>query len=372
MKIEDALEHVSDGVVGLDAHFRVVYANSRAELLLGKRRPDLVGQGWWELFPYLAGSPAERDLRAVATGRLARHFKVFHPPRYSWHEVRAVPSGEGVLMVMRDITDITRARQQDNVREAVREVIDLAPVAISVMRGPDHRVEIMNQLSRQLLGGRDLEGETVRSALPELEGQGLFDILDSVYSTGDPFQGSEVPVSYDRSGNGVMHHGFFDFTYQPLFDVDGKVNGVLSVSVEVTDLVGERARLEQRAAEQEAVLSQLAEGIIVADRDGRITFVNDTAEALHGVGRLDVEPGEYAAAYHLFTDDGEPYPPAELPLARAVTHGETVAGARWRIRRPDGTEVRVVGNARPVLDAAGERVAAVLSLRQAPAEAPPL
>ncbi|HEX8359952.1 MAG TPA: PAS domain-containing protein [Longimicrobium sp.] len=367
MNIEDALEHVSDGVVGLDAEFRVVYANGRAELLLGKRRPDLVGHGWWELFPYLAGSPAERELLGVAAARMARVFKVFHPPRYSWHEVRALPSGDGMLMVMRDITDVTRSRQQEN----VREVIDLAPVAISVMRGPDHRVEIMNQLSRQMLGGRDLEGETARSALPELQGQGFFEILDSVYTTGEPFQGSEVPVSYDRVGDGVMHHGFFDFTYQPIFDVGGKVNGVLSVSVEVTSLVHERARLEQRAAEQEAVLAQLAEGVIVTDREGRITFVNQTAEELHGVGRLDVPPSQYAAAYHLFTDEGEPYPSSELPLARAVVHGETVAGARWRIRRPDGTEVLVVGNARPVLDAEGERVAAVLTLRRAAAEAPP-
>ncbi len=252
MKIEDALEHVSDGVVGLDADFRVVYANGRAELLLGKRRAELVGQGWWELFPYLAGSPAERELRGVAASRMARVFKVFHPPRYSWHEVRALPSGDGVLMVMRDITDVSRARQQENVREAVREVIDLAPVAISVTRGPDHRLEIMNQLSRQLLGGRDLEGQTARSALPELEGQGFFEILDSVYATGEPFQGSGVPVAYDPLGDGVMRQGYFDFTYQPLFDVGGKVNGVLSVSVEVTSLVRERARLEERAAADDA------------------------------------------------------------------------------------------------------------------------
>ncbi|HEY0038195.1 MAG TPA: PAS domain-containing protein, partial [Longimicrobium sp.] len=115
------------------------------------------------------------------------------------------------------------------------------------------RVEIMNQLSRQMLGGRDLEGETVRSALPELAGQGFFEVLDSVYNTGEPYHGSEVPVTYDRLGDGVMHHGSFDFTYQPLFDVGGKVNGVLTVSVEVTALVEERARLAQRAAQQEAV-----------------------------------------------------------------------------------------------------------------------
>lgn len=363
MNIEDALEHVSDGVVGLDADFRVVYANGRAELLLGRRRADLLGQGWWEIFPYLADSPAERELRGAAEGRLARQFKVFHPPRYSWHEVTAVPSGTGMLLVMRDVTDVTRARQQETVREAVREVIDLAPVAISVMRGPDHRVEIVNQLSRLLLGGRDLEGMTARAALPEVEGQGLFEILDEVYRTGEPFHGREVPVTYDREGDGRLYDGIFNFTYQPLFDVGGKVNGVLSVSVEVTELVQERMRLEARAAEQEAVLAQLAEGVIVTDAGGRITFFNEVAEELHGVGRLDVAPDEYAAAYHLLTEAGDPYPPEELPLARAVLRDEAVIGARWRIRRPDGSEVLVVGSARPVLDAAGQRVAAVLTVR---------
>lgn len=329
MKIDDALEHVSDGLVGLDTEFHVAYANGRAELLLGKRSSELVGQGWWDIFPYLVDSPAEKELRAVAAGRLARHFKVFHPPRYAWHEV-----------------------------------IDLAPVAISVLRGPDHRFEIVNQFARQLLGGRELEGRTVRSVLPELEGQGLFEMLDGVYSSAEPFHGSEVPITYDRYGDGGSYHGFFNLTYQPLFDVGGQVNGVLSVSVEVSDLVLERTRLEQRAAEQEAVLSQLAEGVIVTDREGRITFVNDMAEELHGVGLLGVAPEEYTEAYHLFTDEGEPYPHEELPLARAVLRDEVVTGARWRIRRPDGTELRVMGSARPVLDLGGQRLAAILTLRQ--------
>ncbi|HEY0155423.1 MAG TPA: hypothetical protein VGB92_25730, partial [Longimicrobium sp.] len=109
----------------------------------------------------------------------------------------------------------------------------------------------------------DLEGRTVRSVLPELEGQGLFEILDGVYNSGEPFQGSEVPITFDRLGDGTMYRGYFNFSYQPLFSVDGRVNGVLSVSVEVTDLVLERSRLEQRAVEHEKVLARLGGG---ADR----------------------------------------------------------------------------------------------------------
>ncbi|MES2523549.1 MAG: ATP-binding protein [Gemmatimonadota bacterium] len=112
-----------------------------------------------------------------------------------------------------------------------------------------------------------------------------------------------------------------------------------------------------------AAFAQLAEGVILTDQEGRITFVNDAAARLHGVLRLDVPPEEYADTYHLLTEDGLPFPSTELPLARAVLRGETVVNARWRIRRPDGTEVVAVGTARPVLGGAGEQLGAVLTVR---------
>ena len=110
-------------------------------------------------------------------------------------------------------------------------------------------------------------------------------------------------------------------------------------------------------------MAQLAEGVIVTDAQGRITFVNAAAARLHGVTRLDVAPDEYADSYHLLTESGLPYPSTELPLARAVLRGETVLEARWRIRRPDGSEILAVGNARPILAADGSTMGAVLTVR---------
>jgi PAS domain S-box-containing protein len=111
-----------------------------------------------------------------------------------------------------------------------------------------------------------------------------------------------------------------------------------------------------------AILGQLAEGVIVTDAQGRITLVNPAAAAIHGVSRLDVEPSGYSDTYRLFTEAGEPYPPLDLPLARAV-RGEIVVEARWRIRRPDGGEVLAVGNAQPLWDGDGKQIGAVLTLR---------
>ncbi|MDQ3310364.1 MAG: PAS domain-containing protein [Gemmatimonadota bacterium] len=240
MDFKKALENVSDGVVALDSEWRVSYVNSRAELLYRKKRSELCENVWWDIFPYLAGSAAEEELRQAARGTMMRRIKVFHPPLYTWHDKLAIPSEGGLLLVIRDVTDIMRMQQTEAVRSAVREVFDQAPIAITLLRGPEHRIDIMNPMSQRLLGGRNLEGVTVRNALPELEGQGLFELLDQVYGTGRPYEGREIPIQYDRNGDGTMYEGLFNITYQPLVDTSGNVYGVLSLSVEVADSDGAR------------------------------------------------------------------------------------------------------------------------------------
>lgn len=139
----------------------------------------------------------------------------------------------------------------------------------------------------------------------------------------------------------------------------------------IAELEEKLARVQREAAttkharetQQEFVLGQLAEGVILTDEEGRITFVNEAAERLHGVALLDVGPDDYSATYQLLTEGGQPYPPHELPLARAVLNNEVVTGARWRIRRPDGTEIIASGNAKPILGKDGNRQGAVLTVR---------
>ena len=111
----------------------------------------------------------------------------------------------------------------------------------------------------------------------------------------------------------------------------------------------------------QAALWQMAGGLVVADAQGRITFANEAAARLHGVERLDAPSAGDAIAYG--SEDGAPCGAGDLPLARAALHGEVVEDACWRIRRPDGTEVAVVGSARPIVGDDGQRVGAVLTLR---------
>lgn len=363
--LQTLIDNISDGVIITGPEWKVQAVNGRAETLFRRRAPELMGRLVWEALPDVAGTPFEEAARGAAEQQLVRLIEHFYPSLYAWHKVRAVPvEGGGVALVFADITEVARRQHTAAVREAVRNVVQQVPVAISIVRGPDHRFEVVNEMSRRLIGGRDVEGRTVRAAFPELEGQGFFELLDEVYSTGKPYEGWEMPVTYDRTGNGDATEGIFNVVYQPLLEADGRVAGIVSISVDVTEQVLGRREVARQATEFQAILSQLLEGVIVTDRDGRIRFVNEEAERLHGGARLGVGPEDYSREYHLLTEAGEPYPAEQLPLARAVRAGQTVANARWRIRREDGSEVLVVGSARPVRADNGDQLGAVLTLRE--------
>ena len=171
-----------------------------------------------------------------------------------------------------------------------------------------------------------------------------------------------------RGADGVFRP--FLTNIEPLRGDDGAVVRWFGTNVEIgAQLAAEEAlresnaKLAALAAERDATLRQLHEGVIVTDGEGRITFVNEAAEKLHGVARLDVEPDDYTATYGLLTLDGEPHPTDQLPLFRALTNREQVTGARWIIRRPDGSRVLALGDAGPVYGEDGRFVGAVLTIR---------
>ena len=246
--------------------------------------------------------------------------------------------------------------------QRLREMFQQAPGFIAVFRGAVLRFELVNASYLKLIGHRDVVGKTIREALPEVEGQGYFEKLDGVFATGVALTEYNMPVMLQQAQEAEPELRYVDYVFQPMHDADGTVAGLFLEGFDVTDAVEARLKAEKLAVEQTAILGQLAEGVIATDADGRIKFVNAAAERLHGVARLDVEPDAYSDTYQLLTEDGAPYPSAELPLARAVLRGETITEARWRIRRPDGTEVVAIGNAQPVI-ADGRKIGAVLTVR---------
>ena len=101
-------------------------------------------------------------------------------------------------------------------------MFELSPAYTAVLNGPSHVFERVNGRYYQLVGDRELIGKTAREALPEIEGQGNFEILDRVFQTGEPYVGTNKQVMLRRKPDGPLEARWVDFVYLPLRDAVGR------------------------------------------------------------------------------------------------------------------------------------------------------
>ena len=103
------LENTTDGFFAVDQDWKFAYLNSEAEGLLGRKREELLGAELWASFPKLKGSEFETNYRHVMTEQVAVSFEAADgSDGHRWTEVHAYPSGNGVSVFFRDITERKR------------------------------------------------------------------------------------------------------------------------------------------------------------------------------------------------------------------------------------------------------------------------
>ncbi|PNG27063.1 sensor histidine kinase [Methylocella silvestris] len=112
-----------------------------------------------------------------------------------------------------------------------------------VLRGRDYVYEMINKAYAEFIGGRDVVGQRMRDAMPELASQGFMDVLDKVFNSGEAFAGRKMRVLL-QGGDGQIREYFIDLTCQPILGEDGAVSGIFIEGSDVTNIV----RAEQRQA----------------------------------------------------------------------------------------------------------------------------
>ena len=165
--------------------------------------------------------------------------------RVESHLLRSLAlTGERHAMAAREAELSASSREQERLRELFLQ----APAAIAVMRGPQHVYVLTNPAYLRFIGGRNVIGRSIREALPELAGQGIFELLDKVFQTGEAFFHNELAVMLDAKGNGALEETFFNFVYQPIREggAGTPVTGIFVQAVDVTEQV--RARREAESA----------------------------------------------------------------------------------------------------------------------------
>lgn len=243
---------------------------------------DIQSDPLWAAFKGLAG---EHQLRAcwstpvfATDGSVLATFALYHrtvtEPTARDREVVELLGHTAALVIERDRN--ARRLRDANERQLARmaSMFASAPAAIAVLRGPEMTFDVANPRYLELIGGRQVIGLPLRKALPELEGQGLIEILEEVRSTGKPYVGNSLAVRLARGPGGALEQCYFDFVYQPIAGSDGKTTDILVVAFEVTDLVNARLRAEASEHELKAFVDNLPELAWTARPDGHVEFYN--------------------------------------------------------------------------------------------------
>jgi PAS domain S-box-containing protein len=242
-----------------------VYNDAYAEILgakhpaaLGRRFKDIWAEIWDDIYPIVeqamqGRSSYHRNLPLIVNrkgkdnGEQAWFTFSYSPLRDESGQVA------GMFCAVTETTDqVLAERHRVEELERLRGLFQQAPGIIAIMREPNHVFEIANDAYLQLIGNRDIIGKPVREALPELEGQGFFELLDRVYKSGQPYIGREVPVKLQHRPGGLLEERFVSFVYQPTVDYQGNITGIFVEGSDVTESVRAHQALQQSEMELKA------------------------------------------------------------------------------------------------------------------------
>ncbi len=122
---------------------------------------------------------------------------------------------------------------------------------------------------------------------------------------------------------------------------------------------------QQAAAVRAAILAQITDGLAIADSSGTITFINAAGRQILGIpdSASDIDTEELRT----WSREGEPHSLAQLPLSRAVLHGETVINDEVHLQRAEGALI-LEASAAPVVAADGTRLGGVATFRDVTAQ----
>ncbi|MEW5718770.1 MAG: PAS domain S-box protein, partial [Chloroflexota bacterium] len=260
-------------------------------------------------------------------------------------------------MIIRDITERKRAEQAQREAEVrYRALFEQTHDAVFILDLQGRHLAT-NQRAADLLGYsfeemQKLSVGEISAELPESEA-----VLARL------LRGEHIPV-YERrfrKKNGEVVP--VEINVERVCDANGNPTHIQSVARDIT----ERKRMEKALRESEQRLQTIVEtvpdGIMIMNREGRISFANDFAQRTLGLTPSALARRTYDdPRWKITTTDGKSFPREELPFARVMQTGKTALGIEHALQRPDGTRAILSVNASPWRDDSQKLVGVIASI----------
>jgi PAS domain S-box-containing protein len=242
---------------------KILILANEAMLTLWGRDKSVFGKKLLDFLPELANQPFPKLLDEVFTTgkaytdedslvflkRNGRFQKLYTD--FSYTALRN--SDNEITDILISAIDVTEnyifKKQLQESEQNFRNIIEQSPVAMCVLRGPEFMVEIANERIYEVWGKKETEvlHRPLFTGLPEVKDQGIKDLLEKVYLTGEKFTASEYSVKLNRGGK--LETIYVNFVYQALKENNGNISGIVVVAIDVTDQI--KARRESEFLQQQ-------------------------------------------------------------------------------------------------------------------------
>jgi PAS domain S-box-containing protein len=239
--------------------------------------------------------------------------------------------------------------------ERLRSFFLQAPAAIVILEGRDHVITLANRLFQSMTGREDqhITGRRFMDVFPELHGQGVAEILNSVYTTGKTFHGRAFPASLQVNGNVAQH--YFDFILQALTNENGEIMGLMGHAVDISDQVVSRRQLEEKEAQltrtqQQLQLSLHAGEIGLWHWDVKRNILSWSREQLEIFG---LAPEEFKGTAEDFFSHVLPEDKEKIKAASRLDFERSENEYQFRIRRKDGSVRWIQSRSKTIADKHG-------------------
>lgn len=186
------------------------------------------------------------------------------------------------LGIMGSALDITYLKETEAAligeKNLLRTLIDQVPIYIFIRDTMGKFIVINKEYANylKLKEPQDAIGKTILELLPHQlidEGQKTLDEDKEIIISGCPLINNERNYkSYEGESTWEIS------TKLPLKDYEGKVIGVMGISLDITD----KKNSENKITEQAALLDKAHDAIVVRDLNNRVMYWNKAAELLYG------------------------------------------------------------------------------------------
>lgn len=244
----------------------------------------------------------------------------------------------GYISSSLDITDRKEAENLLRKSEVeLRSFIESAPYPIGVYTGEELIVQVANQAMLDIWGkGKSVFGKPYKEILPELRKQEIFEQLDSVYRSGIAIH--EKNKRLDLLVNGQIQTNYFNYSFTPLFDEEGRVYGVMNTGADVTDLNLAKQRVEQSENSlKETILQAPVAMCILKEPNFVVELANDLMCELWGKTQEEVSGKPIFVGLSEAKDQG-----FEELLTGVYNNGEPHVAEGAMINLPRGNSIEKV------------------------------